>query len=201
MFTDDVQGWKELGQLHLSRSACQRQAASPTGLGHHHSTPTSVPSMVLPSPRCWGLYCNRCTLTRSSPELSSGPWPCHVVPSLSSSPWFQKYWACHGYGVCTFTSGHSCCQTSAILHDRVMHSKPVSPGRHTTKFSSQHGFQPWSSSNHSFCVLTVRKSSQRTPLQWCWCLLNHSWLNSTYPESFVPGKVSLQWYWCLLKHN
>lgn len=55
----------------------------------------------------------------ASPTLSSGTWPCHMIPSLSFSPLSLQSWGCHCNWDCIFTSdllpSHSA--KPQLLHD------------------------------------------------------------------------------------
>jgi hypothetical protein len=92
--------------------------------------------------------------------------------------------------------GLSHCQAPATLHNpsvlQPVYHQSQSIGKrllHTAKFYYQLKMQPWPSLDHNFCVLIMRKYSQKISPQWCWPLVSYRWFFSPdKPALIVPVK-------------
>jgi len=113
---------------------------------------------------------------------------CHCSWSADCPQGLHCTWSC------TFTNSFpvlSQCRASFALHDPfnpaafiLPKSEPCGRLLPIYKSSCQHEWQPWLPPDHSFYVLTLRKTLPRFLSQWFLSLLDHSWLFSfNWPDT------------------
>lgn len=140
-------------------------------------------SIVLASPKCWGI-CNKVTLPVPSPGLSSRTvtLPHSTEPSRTPSVLGLLLYLIlylHQWPLIKNSSPAAQFQASCLQKQYDFRNFNI------TKFSCQHKLQPWLLLDHSFSMLTLQKVVFSSSIP----LLKYSWLFSpSWPVSVAPVK-------------